>query len=168
MPHERVSHSVRLQALGQPREVEGRSRSGPLLLYDARCSVCRRFVSLVVHADRSGTISIAPLVGRHGDAVRRINPAFGTHESAVWIPSEGPALAESDAILAALHHLGGRGRWLAAVGDVVPRALRNAAYRAFAGNRKWFAWVGLRELDAMVRARTLVEPSREDPNDYRR
>ena len=130
------------------------ARSGPLLLYDARCSVCRRFVSLVIHADRTGTISIAPLVGRHGDAARRVNPAFGTHESAVWIPREGPALAEPDAIFAALHHLGGRGRWLAAVGHLVPRALRNAAYRAFAGNRKWFAWVGLRELDAMVRART--------------
>jgi len=166
--HERISHSVRLQALAQPREVEGRSRSGPLLLYDARCSVCRRFVSLVVHADRTGTICIAPLVGRHGDAARRVNAAFVTYESAVWIPREGPALAESDAILAALQHLGGRGRWLAAVGHLVPRALRNAAYRAFAGNRKWFAWVGLRDLDAMVRARTLVEPSTENRNDYRR
>ena len=159
---------MRLQALGQPREVEGRARYGPLLLYDARCSVCRRFISLVIHADRGGTISIAPLDGRHGDALRRTHPVFGTRESAVWIPRFGPALAQSDAILAVLDHLGGRWRWLAKLGGLVPRAFRNAAYRWFAGHRGWFSWFGLREVDSMVRSRMMEEPATENWYDYRR
>ena len=159
---------MRLQALGRPLELEGRSRSGPLLLYDARCSVCRRFVSLVIHADRAETIRIAPLVGRHGDAARRATPGFGIGESAVWIPHEGHALAQSDAILAALHFLGGGWRWLALAGRVIPRRVRNAAYRWVAGKRRWFGWLGLRELDAMVRSRMMKEPATEDANDYRR
>jgi len=167
-PHEPGLSPVRLQALGQPREAEGRSLSGPLLLYDTRCGVCRRFVSLVIHADRAGTIRIAPLVGRHGDAARRANPALGTRESAVWISGVGPALAESEAILAALHHVGGAWKWLAVAGGTVPPALRNGAYRWFAGNRRRFSWLGLEDLDAMVRSRFLGEPAREKRNDYRR
>ena len=159
---------MRLQALGQPRAVEGRSPSGPLLLYDAQCSVCRRFVSLVIHADTRGTISIAPLVGRHGDALRRTHPVFGARESAVWIPRTGPALAQSDAILAALRHLGGGWKWLADLAGHVPRKFRNGAYRWFAGHRRWFGWLGLDELDAIVRSRMLEEQSREVWYDYRR
>ena len=159
---------MRLQALGQPRAVEGRSPSGPLLLYDARCSVCRRFVSLVIHADTRGTISIAPLDGRHGDAMRRACPVFGARESAVWIPRQGPALAQSDAILAVLQHLGGSWKRLADAGALVPRGFRNGAYRWFAGHRRWFGWLGLGELDASVRSRTLEEPAREEWYDYRR
>jgi predicted DCC family thiol-disulfide oxidoreductase YuxK len=159
---------VRLQALGQAREVLGRSPTGPLLLYDARCSVCRRFVTLVVHADRSGKIRIAPLVGPYGDALRRTHPVFGARESAVWIPRNGPALAQSDAILAVLHHLGGGWRWLAALGAVIPRSFRNAAYRWFAQHRRWFSWFGLRDLDTTVRARLLEDSVSENWYDYRR
>lgn len=157
-----------MQALGQAREVLGRSASGPLLLYDARCSVCRRFVTFVVHADRSGTIRIAPLVGSHGDALRRTHPVFGARESAVWIPRNGPAVAQSDAILAVLRHLGGGWKLVAALGAAVPAAFRNAAYRWFAQHRRWFSWLGLADLDTMVRSRLLEDSVTESWYDYRR
>ena len=158
---------MRLQALDRPVAPAGRIR-GPLLLYDARCSVCRRFVSIVVRADHTGTISIASLVGRYGDAVRREYPAFGAHDSAIWIPRDGPALAETDAILAALDYVGGIWSVVVRVARLAPRRWRNRAYRWFAGNRRRFARVGLRRLEPAVQSRTLPDPLVENAHDYRR
>jgi predicted DCC family thiol-disulfide oxidoreductase YuxK len=158
---------VRPQALGRPRPVAERASGGPLLLYDARCGVCRRFVSLVVHADRAGTISIAPLVGHQGDDVRRHYPAFGARDSAIWVPRDGRALAETDAILAALAHVGGIWSFVAKVGGRVPRHWRNRAYRWFAGNRRRSARFGLPGLERSVQSRTLPPPVAK-AHDYRR
>lgn len=148
---------MRLQALGVPRPLLGRSPSGPLLLYDERCSVCRRFVVLLIRADAEGVLRIAPLLGRHGRAVRQRQPELWKVSSAIWVPLFGPAVGQSEAILAALHYLGGKWRLLARIAGVVPRPLRDWVYRRFAGNRRYFAWIGLGELDLAARARLLSD-----------
>ena len=148
---------MRLQALGVPRLLLGRSPSGPLLLFDERCSICRRLVAMVIHADAQGLLRIAPLQGRHGSAVRQRHPELGSVSSAVWVPLFGPAVGQSDAILAALEYLGNKWGMLARIGRLVPRPLRDWLYRRFAGNRRYFSWIGLDELDARTRARLLAE-----------
>ncbi len=130
---------------------------GPVLLYDADCSVCRRFVALVIHADKRGQLRIAPLHSELGEQLRRVHPAFTARDSAVWVPVAGTAVGHSDAILAALAHVGGGWGLLAAGGRVVPRRLRDQAYRFFAGHRSWFAWLGLDQLDESARRRTVTK-----------
>jgi predicted DCC family thiol-disulfide oxidoreductase YuxK len=129
----------------------------PLLLYDERCSVCRRFVSLVVRADARGKLRIAPLQSPRGEALRRDHPQFAAKDSAVWVPPSGAPLGYSDAILEALAYLGGGWRVVAGLGRLIPRAVRDWAYRAFARNRRFFGWLGLDQLDPRSRARLLPD-----------
>ena len=128
----------------------------PLLLYDEKCSVCRRFVSLAVNRDRSGAIRIAPLQGPHGEELRRAHPAHATMNSALYLEREGAVpLERSDAILAVAVVSGPPWRVAAATARLIPRPLRDWAYRTFAGNRKYFGWMGLEQLDERSRARLL-------------
>ena len=127
----------------------------PILLYDERCSVCRRFIAILIGADRTGHIRIAPLQGARGEWIRKTHPEFSDRDSAVWVPPKGPPVGYSDAILAALRHVGGGWRMLARACRLVPRGFRNRVYRAFARNRRYFGWLGLAELDERSRQRLL-------------
>ena len=128
---------------------------GPVLFYDERCSVCRRFVTMAVRADRRGLLRIAALQGRRAEAIRHLHPEFRAMDSALWVPSDGTPVGHSDAILSLLAYLGGPWRLLASAGRLVPRSLRNWGYRILASNRHFFSWLGLPELDAQSRGRLL-------------
>lgn len=145
---------------GVARRRAGALGQGPLLLYDDRCSVCRRFVSLVVGADRVGTLRIAPLDCAVGDALRREHPRLEARDSAVWIRPDGTVTTHSDAILDAIEYLGGAlsplSRLLRAI---VSRPLRDRAYKAFADNRKLFGAIGMQQLDRRAQERVLVGAS---------
>jgi predicted DCC family thiol-disulfide oxidoreductase YuxK len=125
----------------------------PVLLFDTRCGVCRRFVAFLVHADRGGLIRIAPLESPIGDGVRVRYPQFDRRDSAVWLPAHGSPTGFSDAILDGLTYLGGKWKVLARAGRLVPRAFRDSVYRLFAGKRDWFGWLSIPELDEESRAR---------------
>jgi len=61
-------------------------------------------------------------------------------DSLVIHTPDGRTLVQSEAMLHCLRRLGGGWRTLAALIALVPRALRDAAYAAFARNRqRWFA-----------------------------
>jgi predicted DCC family thiol-disulfide oxidoreductase YuxK len=137
----------------------------PILFYDARCSVCRRFVAMAVRADRKGLLRLAPLVGARAEEMRRVEGRFQERDSAVWLSGEGAAVNYSDAILGVLHYLGGGWRMLAWLGRLVPRPIRNAMYRWFAGHRNYFGWMGLAELDAATRRRLLIDETERQSND---
>lgn len=127
-----------------------------ILLYDAHCSVCRRFVSWMVKADTAHRLRIAPLQGPMGDAVREQFPEHTGRDSALYLPGQGAApLARSDAILATAELVGGPWRAAARMARVVPRPVRDFMYRRFAENRKYFAWMGLDSLDQGSRRRIL-------------
>lgn len=127
--------------------------SSPVLLYDAHCGVCRRFVTFLVHADRGGLIRIAPLESPLGDDVRWRYPQFDRQDSAVWLPVRGKPTGFSDAILDGLSYLGGRWRLLARAGRLVPRRIRDGAYRLFAGHRGYFGFLSVPDIDDESRAR---------------
>ena len=136
--------------------------SSPVLLFDARCGVCRRFVAFMVHADRAGLIRIAPLESPLGDDVRWRYPQFDRQDSAVWLPVRGRPSGFSDAILDGLSYLGGRWRFLARAGRLVPRRLRDGVYRMFAGSRGYFGFLSIPELDEASRARVVRGITDED------
>jgi predicted DCC family thiol-disulfide oxidoreductase YuxK len=129
-----------------------------LLLYDGDCGVCRRFVSLLIGADRGGSLRIAPLASAVGDSLRRDRPELERRDSAIWVSATGTVSTHSDAILDAIAYLGGVLTPLARLlKSLVPQALRDRAYTAFADNRNLFASIGMQELDARARSRMLPD-----------
>lgn len=128
-------------------ERSGDVATGPVLFFDERCSVCRRFISFAIGHDTSGALRIAPLRSARGEELRQRYPAFERNDSAVWVGEDGKAVGYSDAILSTLDFLGGRWRVLAALARTIPRTLRNWAYREFATHRPVFGRFGLPALD---------------------
>ena len=125
----------------------------PVLLYDDRCGVCRRFVAFVVRADRGGGIRIAPLESTLGAGLRGRYPEFDKQDSAVWLPAGGRPTGYSDAILDSLAWLGGGWKLLAGAGRLVPRPLRDWVYRLFASNRGSFGGLSQAEFSRQTDGR---------------
>ena len=129
--------------------------SHPVLLYDARCGVCRRFVRFLVRQDHKGGVRIAPLQSPLGAGVRGRYPEFDRQDSAVWLPVRGRPTGFSDAILDSLEFVGGGWKALSKAGRLVPRWLRDRVYRLFAGNRRYFGWLSIPDLDEETRSRLI-------------
>lgn len=86
------------------------------LLYDGSCGLCHRSVRLILAEDRSGTAF-------------RFEPLPDGEKSSVIVQTaDGRTLARSDAVIHAMHRLGGLWRVYAIVFGVLPRAIRNAMY----------------------------------------
>jgi predicted DCC family thiol-disulfide oxidoreductase YuxK len=112
----------------------------PILLYDGVCALCNRLVQFLLKRDKKGRLRFASLqsdlaanvLGRHGIDPKDLDTVY------LVVNYEQPGeriLNRSDAILRAGHELGGPWTTLAAIGRIVPRALRNLAYRFVASNR---------------------------------
>lgn len=114
-----------------------------VLLFDERCSVCRRFVAFVTGIDHVGHLRIAPLHSLFGDTIRRTHTQYSNRDSALFVRPDGTILAYSDAILAALEQVGGLWRHVARALHRVPRHLRDRVYTTFANHRSAFAVFGL-------------------------
>ena len=111
-----------------------------VLLYDGVCGLCQYTVRWLLRHDREGRLLFAahqqPLaaevLARHALNFEQINSAVLV--SNFNTPQETLAL-RSDAILGCLSVLGGAWAVLARISRLVPRALRDAAYRWLARNR---------------------------------
>lgn len=109
--------------------------SEPVLLYDGLCGFCDAAVQFVLARDRHARLRFAPLQGEYAQGLRERHPELAQVDSLVLVePAEAGAervYLRSDGALRVAHHLGGAWR-AAALLRVVPRALRDAAYDAFA------------------------------------
>lgn len=117
--------------------------TSPVLLYDGECGLCAGSVQFLLKresSDRREHLRFAPLQGVFGDTVRTRHPVTATIDSIVWYEplSNGSSRisVKSTAALNALSHLGGLYRWLARLGALVPRPVRDAVYDAVARRRK--------------------------------
>jgi predicted DCC family thiol-disulfide oxidoreductase YuxK len=112
----------------------------PIIFYDGVCGLCNRLVQFLIKRDKRGALRFASLqsdfaakvLGRHG-----INPAdldtfhlVVNHEQ----PQER-VLSRGDAVLRAWRELGGFWKTLAAVGQFIPRSLRDLIYGFIARHR---------------------------------
>ena len=127
----------------------------PVLLYDARCGVCRRYVRFLVRKDKKGALRIAPLQSPIGAGVRGRYPEFDKQDSAVWLPVRGRPTGFSEAILDSLDFVGGGWKVISRAGRLVPRRLRDRVYRLFAGNRRYFGWLSIPDLGEEANARLM-------------
>ena len=105
----------------------------PVVLFDGVCNVCSRSVQFI-HAHDDGQIMFAPLQSDEG---REVLHEHGLGEdyfdSLVYVDASG-AYAKSDGALRIARHLEAPYRWAWHV-RFVPRAVRDAAYDAFASIR---------------------------------
>lgn len=106
----------------------------PVVLYDGSCGWCTGWAGWLCRHDRAGTFRLAPL---EGETARRLLDGPPPPDTMVLVlhGPDGPRrLMESDAVLGVLRRLGWPWRALGVFG-IVPRSLRDAAYRWMARRR---------------------------------
>lgn len=112
-----------------------------ILFFDGVCVMCNGLVAFVIKHDKNHTLKFATF---QGSAAQRHIPQFSTADlkSAVFVDDQGAIHTESDAIINVLLALGGIFR-VAGLLKLVPKSIRNAAYRFVAKNR--YGWFGKTE-----------------------
>ena len=108
--------------------------SPPLLVYDGSCGFCSRSVQFILRHERSHDLLFVTRDSPLGQELRR-HFHLEAVESMLWIAGDDAAI-ESGAVLRAARYLGGVWSALAAIGSLVPSALRNWGYRLIARNRR--------------------------------
>jgi predicted DCC family thiol-disulfide oxidoreductase YuxK len=106
----------------------------PMLVYDGSCGFCNRSVQFILRHERRHDLLFVPRDSPLGKELRR-QFHLEAVESMLWVDGD-KVESESDAVLHAAHYLGGFWSALAALGSLVPSALRNWAYRLIARNRR--------------------------------
>lgn len=122
--------------------MSGQPLLSPVLLYDGDCGFCAGSVQFVLAhepAERRGALRFAPLQGAFGAEVRARHPEIANVDSVVWFDASATGASRvqvrSSAALSTLAHLGGVWRIVAALGRIVPRALRDVVYDMIAKRR---------------------------------
>ena len=117
-----------------------REMDHPIVFFDGVCNLCNGFIDFLVSHDRARALRYASLQGKTSRELLGID--IGRELSSVVLIENGKILRESDAVLRILSKLGGP--WILAPGfKILPRALRDWAYRFVARNR--YRWFGKRE-----------------------
>lgn len=109
-----------------------------IVVFDGVCALCSRWVRFLLRFDRRGRYRFAAMQGEHG---RRLLAAHGLDPDdplSFLLVEDGRAWTDTDAIVRVLAGLGGVWR-LSRLALLLPRRLRDPAYRALARNRyRWF------------------------------
>ena len=113
--------------------------SNPIILYDGVCGLCNRLNQFLLKRDKQDRFRFASLQSDFAIELLRRHGLDATDLDTVYVvvnfgrPNER-VLSRSDAVLYALQTLGGP--WgVARLATVLPRPLRNAAYKIVARNR---------------------------------
>ena len=109
-------------------------RAKPIIVFDAMCVLCSANAQFVINNDRHGHFLLASMQGEVGSAIYRkfgIDPAV---PDTILVVTGDQALRDSDAVLSIYDGLGWPWRMLSAL-KVIPRSLRDPAYRFVARNR---------------------------------
>ncbi|WP_324676787.1 thiol-disulfide oxidoreductase DCC family protein [Hymenobacter sp. GOD-10R] len=116
------------------------SRPSATILFDGVCNLCNGFVQFIIKNDSAGHFRFASLQSEAGQkllAARGITAPVTDPESVLLVTATS-VYSHSTAVLHILRKLGGAWALLYA-GIVLPRFMRDAAYRFVARNRyRWF------------------------------
>lgn len=127
----------------------------PIVFFDGNCGLCDRSVRWIMRRDHAGVFRFAPLQGETYaaiddpskptgvativvlDAPRHAQQHTTDQRPAEQLPVNAPPrlLTRGDAVLAILARLPGPYPTLARLGRIVPRPIRDAAYRLLARHR---------------------------------
>lgn len=115
---------------------EGSKPQGPVILFDGICNLCQASVKWVIRNDPEGVFKMASLQSQAAQAILG-ERSVAMPDSVVLVDEEG-VHTESMAAIRVARRLG-RPWWVARLGPLVPRPLRDAVYRFVARNRyRWF------------------------------
>jgi predicted DCC family thiol-disulfide oxidoreductase YuxK len=113
--------------------------TNPVILYDGVCGLCNRLVKFILKRDKRDRFRFASLQSDLASKVLQRHDRDPHDLDTVYVvvdyaqPTEH-LLARSDAILFMLRQLGGIWK-LALLGNILPRTIRDAAYKLVARNR---------------------------------
>ena len=119
------------------------SSDGPILVFDGVCVLCSRSVQFVLRHDRDKQFRFATTQSPAGLHLMAEHGLDASKPASVLLLEDDSAYTESAAMIRVLRTFGGGWRWLAGVLWIVPKPLRDAAYRAVAKRR--YRWFGRRE-----------------------
>ena len=112
-----------------------------LVLFDGRCGLCNRSVRWLLRRDRYDRLRFTPSdspLGAEAMARHSLDPALAPNSILVVEHAGAPGeqlRTRSDAVLALLAQLPAPWPAVAALGRLIPRALRDLAYRLVARHR---------------------------------
>ncbi len=108
----------------------------PVVLFDGVCNLCNASINFVIDRDARSVFRFAPL---QSDVGRALVAECGLEgEDSIVLVEDGRCYVRSDAALRIARRLDGAWPMLSAL-RIVPRPLRDAAYRVIARNRyRWF------------------------------
>jgi predicted DCC family thiol-disulfide oxidoreductase YuxK len=114
-----------------------------LVLYDGVCGFCNGSVRWLIERDVDARLHYAPLQGETAAALRARHPEIPNELDTIVFIESAPGgervWLRSAAIFRVLRELSAPWRWLAPLRWLLPRALWDVAYQAFAGRRyRWF------------------------------
>ena len=114
------------------------SNSQPILFFDGECTLCNRSVLWILRHERNNDLVFASLSSKTARDMLN-GTAFAHHtDSIVLREADGSLFHASDAALRIVHHLTPAWQFLLVL-NVLPRFVREPAYRFVARNRKrWF------------------------------
>jgi predicted DCC family thiol-disulfide oxidoreductase YuxK len=110
------------------------SDEGPILLFDGVCNFCNGAVNFVIDHDRGGRFRFASLQSDAGRELLRQHELGEMPLSTMVLIEAGRVYLDSEGVLRTARRLGGAFLLLVPF-LLVPRGLRDAAYRAFARQR---------------------------------
>jgi predicted DCC family thiol-disulfide oxidoreductase YuxK len=116
------------------------AEANPIILYDGVCGLCNRLVQFLLKRDKRGRLRFASLqsdfaarvLTRHGIDPKDLDTL---HVVVNYEQSDEQVLDRSEAILRASDELGVPWRLAATIARIIPRPLRDLAYRLVARNR---------------------------------
>lgn len=108
-----------------------------VIAYDGECMLCSRSIRFLAEHDFKRQLRFVTLQSRLGREMEAA--ATGETLNTVVAKKRGKVFTYSDAVLEILKTIGGPWAILGTLGFVLPRALRDRAYRFIARNRyRWF------------------------------
>lgn len=112
----------------------------PILLFDDRCRLCRRFVAFLAAHERSPTLRFCPVGSPAGQALALHFDLMMRDAPAIVFLENGHALERSAAVTALLGYLHRPWSWLR-IARLVPARLLDWCYDQVARNRRRIAGV---------------------------
>lgn len=109
--------------------------AAPVIVFDGVCVLCSRWVDFILQHDRAERFRLAAMQGEHGRALLLAHGLSPDDPSSFLLVQDERGYTDTDAIARVLSQLGPGWRVAGIAMRVVPRALRNAAYRWTARHR---------------------------------
>lgn len=107
----------------------------PAIVFDGVCVLCSHWVDFILRHDRAGRFRLAPMQGRHGRALLIAHGLSPDDPVSFLLVDQGQGYSDTDAIARVLGQLGAPWRAASAMLRMIPRFLRDPAYRWIARHR---------------------------------